>query len=73
MLSKGRGLGWGDVKLVALGAAVLGLRTSVLAFSAACLLAVAIAVVRRRRHEPIAFAPYLAGSMTVALTFSVFA
>ena len=71
--SKGRGMGWGDVKLVALGAAVLGLRTSVLAFSAACLLAVGIAVVRRRRHEPIAFVPYLAGSMAVALTFPVFA
>lgn len=72
LLSKGLGMGWGDVKLVALGAAVLGLQTSVLAFCGACLLAVLIAVVRRRRHEPIAFVPYLAGSIAVALTFPVF-
>lgn len=72
LLSKGLGMGWGDVKLVALGAAVLGLRNSVLAFSAACLLAVAVAMIRRRRHEPIAFVPYLAGSITTALTFPVF-
>ena len=71
-LSKGLGMGWGDVKLVALGAAALGIRNSVLAFSAACLVAVAIAMIRRRRNEPIAFVPYLAGSITVALTFPVF-
>lgn len=66
-LSKGRGLGWGDVKIVALGAAVLGLTTSVLAFLAACVGAVAIAALRRRRAEPIAFAPYLAGSLALAV------
>lgn len=71
LLSKGRGMGWGDVKLVALGAAVLGLQISVVAFSGACLVAVALAMVRRRRHEPIAFVPYLAGSIAVALTFPV--
>ena len=69
LFSKGRGMGWGDVKLVALGAAVLGLQTSVLAFAGACLAAVAIAAIRRRRAEPIAFVPYLAGSMAVALAF----
>ncbi len=70
--SKGRGMGWGDVKLVALGAAVLGIPTSVLAFAAACLAAVVIAAVRRRRSEPIAFVPYLAGSMVFAIAFPVF-
>jgi leader peptidase (prepilin peptidase)/N-methyltransferase len=69
LLSKGRGMGWGDVKLVALGGAVLGLQTSVLAFSAACLLAVVITVLRRRRDEPVAFVPYLAGSIAVAVSF----
>ena len=66
-LSKGRGMGWGDVKLVALGAAVLGLQTSVLAFAGACLTAVVVSAVRRKRSEPIAFAPYLAGAIGVAL------
>ncbi len=72
VFSKGRGMGWGDVKLVALGAAVLGIQTSVLAFAAACLAAVVIAAVRRRRSEPIAFVPYLAGSMAFAIAFPVF-
>ena len=72
LFSKGLGMGWGDVKLVALGAAVLGLRSSVLAFSAACLLAVVIAMIRRRRDEPVAFVPYLASSITVALTIPIF-
>ncbi len=71
-LSKGRGMGWGDVKLVALGAAVLGLQTSVLAFAAACLVAVTIAAIRKRRTEPIAFAPYLAGAIGAALVFPMF-
>ncbi len=71
LFSKGRGMGWGDVKLVALGAAVLGLQTSVLAFAAACLVAVAIAAIRRRRSEPMAFVPYLAASIAVALAFPI--
>ncbi len=66
MLSHGRGMGWGDVKLVALGAVVLGDR-SLLAFSAACLAAVVVAAVRRRRTEPMAFAPYLASAIALAL------
>jgi leader peptidase (prepilin peptidase)/N-methyltransferase len=64
--SKGRGMGWGDVKLVALGCAVLGDR-SLIAFSAACLAAVLIAAIRRRRAEPIAFAPYLAGAIAIGM------
>ncbi len=71
-LSKGRGMGWGDVKLVALGGAALGLQTAVFAFAGACLIAVVIAVLRKRRHEPIALAPYLASAIGVALTFNFF-
>lgn len=69
--SKGRGMGWGDVKLVALGAVVLGSR-SLLAFAAACLAAVIIAAVRRKRSEPIAFAPYLAASIAAAIALPIF-
>jgi prepilin signal peptidase PulO-like enzyme (type II secretory pathway) len=71
-LSKGRGMGWGDVKLVALGAAVLPLGSAMLAFAAACLAAVCVAAIRRRRTEPIAFAPYLSGAIAVAVAFPVF-
>ena len=69
--SKGRGMGWGDVKLVALGAVVLGDR-SLLAFAAACLAAVFVAALRRRRSQPIAFAPYLATAIALSLTLPIF-
>ncbi|MBC5811685.1 MAG: prepilin peptidase [Candidatus Eremiobacteraeota bacterium] len=72
MLSKGRGMGWGDVKLVALGGAALGLSTALIAFSVACFTAAAVALALRRRSEPIAFAPYLAGAIGVAMIFNVF-
>jgi len=72
LLSKGRGMGWGDVKLVALGGAVLGLPVAVLAFAAACVTAVAVTLLRKRKGEPIAFAPYLTGAIGAALTFNVF-
>jgi leader peptidase (prepilin peptidase)/N-methyltransferase len=69
-LSGGRGMGWGDVKLVALGAAVLGAEPALLAFTGACFAAVAVAMVVRRRQmvpRPIAFAPYLAVGIAAVL------
>ncbi len=68
LASRGRGMGWGDVKLVALGAAVLGPQSSLLAFAAACLVAAGVAALRGRCAAPIAFAPYLVASIAVALT-----
>lgn len=67
ILSKGRGMGWGDVKLVALGGAVLGAELALVAFAAACIGASLVAVLRRRTSEPIAFVPYLAGAAAVAV------
>jgi len=67
ILSRGRGMGWGDVKLVALGGALLGAEISVLAFSAACIAAVVLNYARGRRRGPIAFAPYLAAAIGVAI------
>ena len=67
MFSKGRGMGWGDVKLVALGAAVLGAQPALLAFAAGSFAAVAVAAVRGRRSAPIAFAPYLAAGVAVVV------
>ena len=71
LLSKGLGMGWGDVKLVALGGAVLPFPTAILAFSAACVFAVCVTLVRKRKGEPIAFAPYLAGAIGLALTLNL--
>lgn len=66
-MSKGRGMGWGDVKLVALGAAVLGAQTATLAFAIACVAAVLVAFLKHRSAQPIAFAPYLVGAIAIAI------
>jgi prepilin signal peptidase PulO-like enzyme (type II secretory pathway) len=66
-LSRGRGMGWGDVKLVALGGAILGARISILAFAGACIAAVAINYLRGNKRGPIAFAPYLASAIGLAI------
>jgi len=70
LVSRGRGMGWGDVKLIALGGATLGIQMAIFAFAGACLIAVIIAFVSKRRSEPIAFAPYLAGAIALALPFT---
>lgn len=69
-LSKGRGMGWGDVKLVALGGLALGAQAATLAFAVACIAAVLIAFAKRRTSQPIAFAPYLAGAIALAVPVS---
>jgi prepilin signal peptidase PulO-like enzyme (type II secretory pathway) len=60
LLSKGRGMGWGDSKLAALGGAMLGFQMSLIAFAAACLMLVAVGWISGKRGEPAPFAPYLA-------------
>ena len=70
-ISKGRGMGWGDVKLAALGGAVLGGEIALLAFCVGCLAAVAYSYVRGSRAVPIAFAPYLASAIAVAMPIAV--
>jgi prepilin signal peptidase PulO-like enzyme (type II secretory pathway) len=70
-LSRGRGMGWGDVKLVALGGALLGVQTGVLAFALACLAAVVLNYARGHRSGPIAFAPYLAAAIGLALPLGI--
>jgi len=67
MLSRGRGMGWGDAKLVALGGAVLGAQTSLIAFALACFAATIVARLNGRRGTPVAFAPYLVVAVAVAL------
>ena len=69
LASRGRGMGWGDVKLVALGGAVLGYEAAILGFGLACAAAVLVALARRRGSEPIAFAPYLVAAIAIPLVF----
>jgi prepilin signal peptidase PulO-like enzyme (type II secretory pathway) len=59
LLSRGRGMGWGDAKLAALAGALLGLPWSVGVLGLACFAATVVSVVRTRGTQPIAFAPYI--------------
>lgn len=70
-LSRGRGMGWGDVKLVALGGAVLGAQMAILAFAVACLAAVVVNYTRGQKRGPIAFAPYLAAAIGLAIPIGI--
>jgi prepilin signal peptidase PulO-like enzyme (type II secretory pathway) len=67
IVSKGVGMGWGDVKLAALGGAILGFETAFLAFAIGAVVAVVWAYRRGHQKQVIAFAPYLAGAIAVAL------
>jgi prepilin signal peptidase PulO-like enzyme (type II secretory pathway) len=69
--TKGMGIGWGDVKLVALGGALLGMQTAILAFALATAGAIVIARFQRRTAEPVAFAPYLVTAIAVPLAVAV--
>ena len=70
IVSKGRGMGWGDAKLAALGGAVLGVETALLAFAAGALIAAFLAYRQGREKQVIAFAPYLAAAIAAALPLS---
>jgi prepilin signal peptidase PulO-like enzyme (type II secretory pathway) len=59
LLSRGRGMGWGDAKLAALAGALLGLPWSVGVLGLACFAATVVSVIRTRGTQPIAFAPYI--------------
>jgi leader peptidase (prepilin peptidase)/N-methyltransferase len=72
LFSRGRGMGWGDVKFVALGGAVLGAQAALLAFALSCFAAGIVARVRGRKGTPIAFAPYLVVAVAAALAFGAY-
>ncbi len=71
MRSKGRGMGWGDAKLVALGGAVLGMELGIVACIVACVAAVAVNYSRGKRRGVFAFAPYLTACFALAIPFGV--
>jgi prepilin signal peptidase PulO-like enzyme (type II secretory pathway) len=71
-LSRGRGMGWGDVKLAALGAAVLNLPVAIVCFCAACFAAAIVHLVQGKRRGLIAFAPYLATAIGAGIPAILF-
>lgn len=67
LATRGRGMGWGDAKLAALGGALLGAREAALAFMLAALAAAVIARRTTGVRRPVAFGPYLATSIVAML------
>jgi prepilin signal peptidase PulO-like enzyme (type II secretory pathway) len=70
-ITKGRGMGWGDVKLAALGGAILGMMPAVAAFATASFVAVVVALIRGKKTELIAFGPYLVGGIGFFMIFGL--
>jgi len=67
LFSRGRGMGWGDVKLATFGGALLGMSGITAAAAFAALAAFAGGFAGGRLREPIAFGPYLALAIGVSL------
>lgn len=71
LVSKGRGMGWGDAKLAALGGALLGVTNATVAFVLASFVAALAAWLKyRKRNAPIAMGPYLVAAIAAALPFT---
>jgi prepilin signal peptidase PulO-like enzyme (type II secretory pathway) len=70
-LSRGRGMGWGDVKLAAVAGALLGASNALLALALAAFAAALGAKFRRdAAMQPLAFAPYLIGATALFTAFT---
>ena len=70
-LSRGRGMGWGDVKLAAVAGALLGASNALLALALATFAAAVGAKFRRdAKSAPVAFAPYLIGATALFTAFT---
>ncbi|HEX3462894.1 MAG TPA: prepilin peptidase [Candidatus Elarobacter sp.] len=70
-MSRGRGMGWGDVKLAAVAGALLGASNALLALALAAFAAAVNARFRRDSAlQPLAFAPYLIGATALFTAFS---
>jgi prepilin signal peptidase PulO-like enzyme (type II secretory pathway) len=65
--SRGRGMGWGDVKLAALGGALVGMGGMTLAVALAAIAVTVVARIGGCVRRPIAFGPYLAAAIGASL------
>jgi Flp pilus assembly protein protease CpaA len=70
-LTRGKGMGWGDAKLVALTGAALGAPLALVVLPIACIAAVIAQRLRRGGTGPMAFAPYIAAVTGVALPIGI--
>jgi prepilin signal peptidase PulO-like enzyme (type II secretory pathway) len=68
LISKGRGMGWGDAKLASLGGALIGLIPATFAFVVASFVAALVTWLRyRQRNVPVALGPYLVAAIAVCI------
>ena len=67
VVTRGKGMGWGDTKLAALVGAVLGGPLGFVAMAAACAAAAVGYKVKRIASGPIAMAPYIASVVALAI------
>jgi prepilin signal peptidase PulO-like enzyme (type II secretory pathway) len=72
LLSRGYGVGWSDVKLAALGAAVLGLSNAIVGLTLASAVAFIVSKRRPPHSQPIAFAPYIAAGIGLMLMMGLY-
>ena len=71
-ISKGRGIGGGDVKLMAVSGLLIGWKLILLAFILGCLFASVVHLIKMRiknADRTLAFGPYLSAGIIVALLF----
>ncbi len=69
LVTKGRGIGGGDIKLMAAAGLLLGWKNCILAFVIGCVLGSVIHLIRMKvskRDHVLAFGPYLAAGITIA-------
>jgi Flp pilus assembly protein protease CpaA len=71
LLTRGKGMGWGDAKLVALTGAALGAPLALVALPIACIVAVVVQRLRSTSGAPMAFAPYIAALTGIALPLGI--
>lgn len=71
LLSRGRGMGWGDAKLAGVAGAVLGMPWSFGVLGVACLAATIASIVRDRGKSPVAFGPYISVSVLLSIAAMV--
>lgn len=71
LYTRGKGMGWGDAKFVAITGAALGAPLALLALALACVAAVMGQKLARAPRGAIAFAPYIAAATAIALPFGI--
>lgn len=73
LLTGGRGIGGGDIKLMAVSGLLLGWQKNILAFLTACVLVACVYLIRKARRivcgRRLAFGPYLAAGIMISLVW----